>query len=196
MLKIRPVLLVVLCALALVAAGCGDESEPSTADRYAQKAEDEAEKRPAAATADAKPITAEKVEPTAGEANLDTKPKIPKASGAAPKKLVAQDLIVGDGAEAKSGDPVSVQYVGVTYDDNKEFDASWSGSKPGKAFTFTLGQGGVIQGWDQGVVGMKVGGRRKLVIPPDLAYGAQGSPPNIGPNETLVFEIDLKKVGS
>ena len=89
-----------------------------------------------------------------------------------------------------------MQYVGVTYDDNKEFDASWSGSKPGKAFEFTLGEGGVIQGWDQGVVGMKVGGRRKLIIPPDLAYGAQGSPPNIGPNETLVFEVDLKKVGS
>jgi FKBP-type peptidyl-prolyl cis-trans isomerase len=196
MLKIRPVLLLPLCASALVAAGCGDESEPSTADRYAQKAEDEAKKRPASASAEGEPIQAEKVEPTAGEASLDTKPKIPKASGAAPKELVAQDLIVGDGAEAKSGDPVSVQYVGVTYDDNKEFDASWSGSKPGKPFTFTLGQGGVIQGWDQGVVGMKVGGRRKLVIPPDLAYGAQGSPPNIGPNETLVFEIDLKKVGS
>ena len=195
MLKIRPVLLLALCALALVAAGCGDESEPSTADRYAQRAEDEAEKRPAAASA-AKPIQAEKVDPSAGEASLDTKPRIPKASGAAPTELVAQDLIVGAGAEAKSGDPVSVQYVGVTYDDNKEFDASWSGSKPGKAFEFTLGQGGVIQGWDQGVVGMKVGGRRKLVIPPALAYGQQGSPPNIGPNETLVFEIDLKKVGS
>ncbi len=196
MLKIRPVLLLALCALVLVAAGCGDETEPSTADRYAQKAEDEAEKRPASSSAEAKPIQAEKVEPTAGEADLDTKPKIPKASGPAPKELVAQDLIVGNGAEAKSGDPVSVQYVGVTYDDNKEFDTSWSGNKPGKAFEFTLGQGGVIQGWDQGVVGMKVGGRRKLVIPPDLAYGAQGSPPNIGPNETLVFEIDLKKVGS
>jgi FKBP-type peptidyl-prolyl cis-trans isomerase len=196
MLKIRPVVLLALCALALVAAACGDETEPSTADRYAQKAQDEAEKRPASSSAEAKPIEAEKVEPTAGEADLDTKPKIPKASGAAPKELVAQDLIVGEGAEAKSGDPVSVQYVGVTYDDNKEFDASWSGSKPGKPFEFTLGQGGVIAGWDQGVVGMKVGGRRKLVIPPDLAYGQQGSPPNIGPNETLVFEIDLKKVGS
>jgi FKBP-type peptidyl-prolyl cis-trans isomerase len=194
MLKIRPVLLLVLSALALVAAGCGDETEPSTADRYAQKAEDEAEKRPAAA--EAKPIEAEKVEPTAGEADLNRKPKIPKATGAAPKELVAQDLIVGKGAAAKTGDPVSVQYVGVTYDDNKEFDASWSGSKPGKAFEFTLGQGGVIAGWDQGVVGMKEGGRRKLVIPPDLAYGQQGSPPNIGPNETLVFEIDLKKIGN
>jgi FKBP-type peptidyl-prolyl cis-trans isomerase len=194
MLKTRPVVLPALCALALVAAGCGDETEPSTADRYAQRAEDEAAKRPAAA--EAKPIQAEKIEPTAGEADLNTKPKIPKATGAAPKELVAQDLIVGKGAAAKSGDPVSVQYVGVTYDDNKEFDASWNGSKPGKAFEFTLGQGGVIQGWDQGVVGMKVGGRRKLVIPPDLAYGQQGSPPNIGPNETLVFEIDLKKIGS
>src|SRR5688572_20081508 len=98
MLKTRPVVLPALCALALVAAGCGDETEPSTADRYAQRAEDEAAKRPAAA--EAKPIQAEKIEPTAGEADLNTKPKIPKATGAAPKELVAQDLIVGKGAAA------------------------------------------------------------------------------------------------
>jgi peptidylprolyl isomerase len=85
--------------------------------------------------------------------------------------------------------------VGNTFKDNKEFDTSWKGDKPGDPFQFQLGSGNVIQGWDQGVVGMKVGGRRKLVIPPDLAYGAQGSPPKIGANETLVFIIDLKKVG-
>ena len=126
-------------------------------------------------------------------ANISTKPKIPKASGAAPKALKVEDLIEGKGAAAKSGDKVSVRYVGILYDNNKEFDSSW---KRGKApFELTLGQGQVIQGWDQGLVGMKVGGRRRLTIPPDLAYGAQGQPPTIPANSTLVFDVDLTKIG-
>jgi FKBP-type peptidyl-prolyl cis-trans isomerase len=192
MLKIRLLLSLTLAAIAVPVAACGESTEPSTADKLAQKAQEEAEKRPAATPV--KPVKATKVEPTPGESDLDSKPRIPKSSGQPPKELVAQDLIVGDGREAKAGDQVAVQYVGVTFKDNKEFDASWKGGKPGKPFEFQLGAGSVIQGWDRGVVGMKVGGRRKLIIPPDLAYGAQGSPPNIGPNEALVFEIDLKKV--
>ena len=82
--------------------------------------------------------------------------------------------------------------MGVSWSNGKEFDSSW---KRHQTFPFTLGQGSVIQGWDHGVVGMKAGGRRMLVIPPDLAYGASGSPPSIGPNETLVFVIDLRKIG-
>jgi peptidylprolyl isomerase len=192
--KIRPVLLLLaLTACLAVAAGCGDDVEPSAADRAAQQAEDELGKRPAAE--EAEPVEAEKVEPAAGEGDLSTKPRIAKPTGNPPKELVAQDLIVGKGAEAKSGDQVSVQYVGNTFKGNKEFDTSWKGDKPGSPFQFQLGSGNVIQGWDQGVVGMKVGGRRKLIIPPDLAYGAQGSPPKIGANETLVFIVDLKKVG-
>jgi peptidylprolyl isomerase len=191
--KIRPVLLLLALVGYLAVAGCGDDVQPSAADRSAQQAEEELSKRPAAE--EAKAVQAEKVEPAAGEGDLATKPKIAKPTGDPPKELVAQDLIVGNGAEAKSGDQVSVQYVGNTFKDNKEFDTSWKGDKPGDPFKFQLGSGNVIQGWDQGVVGMKVGGRRKLIIPPDLAYGAQGSPPKIGANETLVFIVDLKKVG-
>ena len=105
-----------------------------------------------------------------------------------------QDLIVGKGKRAKSGDTVSVQYVGVLFENGKEFDASWKGGK-GQTFQFPLGGGQVIPGWDQGVVGMKEGGRRKLIIPPDLAYGAQGFPPDIPPNAALIFDVDLVKAG-
>ena len=104
-------------------------------------------------------------------------------------KLVSQDLVVGKGAEAKTGDTVTVHYVG-TLTDGKEFDAS---KKHGKPFTFPLGGGQVIKGWDQGVAGMKIGGKRKLTIPPVLGYGERGSGP-IPPNSTLLFEIELLEV--
>ena len=123
--------------------------------------------------------------------NLDTKPKIEASTGTPPTSLEKEDIVVGDGAEAKEGDTVSVQYVGALYDTGKEFDASWDRGEP---FEFTLGSGQVIKGWDEGVAGMKVGGRRKLIIPPDLGYGAQGSPPTIPANATLVFVIDLESV--
>jgi peptidylprolyl isomerase len=121
-----------------------------------------------------------------------TKPTVTVPSGNPPTALEKKDLIVGKGAEATAGKKVTVQYVGVSYSTKKEFDASWDRGQP---FAFTLGQGDVIKGWDQGVPGMKVGGRRQLVIPPDLAYGARGAAPVIGPNETLVFVIDLVSVG-
>ena len=95
----------------------------------------------------------------------------------------------GPGCEGRRQRPV--QYVGVAQSTGKQFDASWD---RGQAFDFPLGQGEVIPGWDEGIVGMKVGGRRQLTIPPDQAYGAQGAPPDIGPNETLVFVVDLKKI--
>jgi peptidylprolyl isomerase len=125
--------------------------------------------------------------------DLKSKPKVPKATGAAPKELQGSDVVDGSGAEAKAGDKVSVQYVGTLFNGGKQFDASWDNGK--KPFEFTVGQGQVIQGWDQGIPGMKVGGRRVLVIPPDLAYGATGSPPTIPANAPLVFVVDLKKVG-
>jgi peptidylprolyl isomerase len=86
---------------------------------------------------------------------------------------------------------VQVQYVGVSFKTGEQFDASWDRGEP---FVFQLGAGQVIPGWDQGIQGMKVGGRRRLVIPPDMAYGSRGSPPSIGPNETLVFVVDLLAV--
>jgi FKBP-type peptidyl-prolyl cis-trans isomerase len=114
-----------------------------------------------------------------------TAPAVPDAP------LKAEDLVVGKGAEAKAGDTVTVHYVG-TLTDGKEFDAS---RKHGdKGFEFQLGAGRVIKGWDQGVAGMKVGGKRKLTIPPGLGYGARGAPPVIPPNATLVFEVELLAV--
>jgi peptidylprolyl isomerase len=123
--------------------------------------------------------------------NLNAKPQVTVPAGDAPKKLEEIEVVEGDGAEAKSGDKVTVQYVGVGYDSEEEFDSSWSRNEP---FSFGLGAGEVIAGWDQGVAGMKVGGRRELIIPANLAYGPAGSPPTIGPNETLIFVIDLLAV--
>lgn len=114
-------------------------------------------------------------------------PAIPFPSGPAPKRLVVRDLKAGTGAVAKPGDLVTVNYVGASLSTKKVFDQSY-GREP---FIFGLGASQVIKGWDQGVAGMRVGGRRLLVIPPALGYGAQGQPPDIGPNETLVFVVDL-----
>ena len=119
-------------------------------------------------------------------------PTIKLPTGSAPTHMVVKDLRTGSGAAAKSGDQVSVQYIGVLYDNGSKFDSSYDHGQP---FSFKLGGGQVIPGWDQGVAGMKVGGRRELIIPPSLAYGAQGQPPTIPPNATLVFVIDLVKVG-
>jgi peptidylprolyl isomerase len=159
-------LIISLCvALALAVAGCGDSDDSSTQGTEATTTEQ-----------------------SGANANLNTKPKVTVPDDPAPKKLEETEIVEGDGAEAKSGDKVTVQYVGVGYDSKEEFDSSWSRNEP---FTFTLGAGEVIPGWDQGVAGMKVGGRRELTIPANLAYGPTGSPPVIGPNETLIFVVDL-----
>jgi peptidylprolyl isomerase len=120
-----------------------------------------------------------------------TKPVVKPPKGAPPKKLEVKDLVEGSGEEAKSGDELTLDYVGVDYKSGKEFDSSWSRHEP---FSFTLGNSEVIPGWDQGLEGMKVGGRRELIIPPQLAYGSAGSPPAIPPNETLIFVVDLHEV--
>jgi peptidylprolyl isomerase len=172
-------------------AGCGSSKDESAADRSAAKAEEEAKSQ--------KPIpepkapTSPKVAPTAGEGDINTKPTVPKGAGAAPTTLKAETLIAGSGPEIKNGQQATVQYVGVLFKNGKQFDTSWGKGK--QPFQFTIGSGQVIPGWDQGVLGMKVGERRRLTIPADLAYGAQGSPPKIGPNEPLIFDIDLKKIG-
>ena len=120
------------------------------------------------------------------------RPHIPKPTGSPPRRLVKEDIVKGKGAPAKPGDTLTVQYVGVTFSTGEEFDASWDRGQP---YNLALGQGKVIQGWDRGLVGMRKGGRRMLTIPPELAYGTQGYPPLIGPNETLVFAVDLEKIG-
>jgi peptidylprolyl isomerase len=124
-------------------------------------------------------------------AERQEKPDVESPDGAPPTDLVVEDIEEGDGPTAEQGDEVVVDYVGVDYDSGKEFDASFGAPEP---FEFALGGGMVIPGWDEGVEGMRVGGRRELIIPPDLAYGAQGQPPAIKPNATLVFVIDLLEV--
>lgn len=116
------------------------------------------------------------------------KPKVEVPKGPAPDKLQIEDIVEGEGEEAENGDKVSVQYVGVLYKNGKEFDSNWGSGEP---FEVELGAGQVIPGWDQGLVGMKVGGTRKLIIPADLAYGKEGSPPTIPPNSPLVFVVEL-----
>jgi peptidylprolyl isomerase len=116
------------------------------------------------------------------------KPEIDFPGGEPPKNLEITDVWEGDGAVAKAGDTVAVHYVGVAYSTGEEFDASWNRGEP---LQFRLGVGQVIAGWDQGVQGMKVGGRRQLIIPPDLAYGDRGAAGAIAPGETLIFVCDL-----
>ena len=116
------------------------------------------------------------------------KPEIDFPGGNPPADLEIKDLKVGDGPEAKPGHTVTVHYVGVSFSTGEEFDASWNRNQ---TFEFPLGGGRVIGGWDQGVAGMKVGGRRQLIIPPHLGYGQRGAPPRIKPNETLIFVVDL-----
>jgi peptidylprolyl isomerase len=119
------------------------------------------------------------------------RPQIPKPEGDVPFDLVIEDIVVGDGAEATSGKKVSVHYVGVAFSTGDEFDASWNRGRP---FEFKLGKGQVIPGWDAGVQGMRVGGRRKLTIPSAMAYGARGAGGAIKPHEPLVFVVDLLDV--
>jgi peptidylprolyl isomerase len=119
------------------------------------------------------------------------RPQIDKPEGDVPFELGIEDLVAGDGAEAVSGSKVSVHYVGVAFSDGEEFDASWNRAQP---FEFKLGKGQVIPGWDQGVQGMRVGGRRKLTIPSAMAYGARGAGSAIKPHEPLVFVVDLLSV--
>ncbi len=122
----------------------------------------------------------------------DTKPTVVIPAGPPPGQLLIEDIEIGDGAEAVTGRPVNVHYVGVSWSTGQEFDSSWSRNE---LFSFSLGAGQVISGWDQGVSGMKVGGRRRLTIPPHLGYGERGAGGVIGPDETLVFVVDLFDAG-
>ena len=183
--------LVLTLVVALFAAGCGDSKDESLADKSAAKAEQEAKNQKP--IPEPEPISSPTVQPTPGEADINKKPTVPKGSGSPPTALKAETLIAGSGPAIKSGQQATVNYVGVLFKDGKEFDSSWGKGK--QPFQFALGGGQVIPGWDQGVLGMKVGERRRLTIPAELAYGAQGSPPKIGPNEALIFDVDLKKIG-
>jgi peptidylprolyl isomerase len=124
-----------------------------------------------------------------GAEDLGSKPTVTVDTTAQPPgELVSDDLVIGDGQEIQPGDTANVQYVGVSWSTGREFDASWD--RGGRPFSFPVGAGRVIAGWDQGVTGMRAGGRRLLVIPPDLGYGDRGAGGVIAPGETLVFAVD------
>ena len=123
--------------------------------------------------------------------DLKKKPALTLPGGTAPTALGVTDIVPGTGIVVKPGDQIEVQYVGVAWSTKKQFDASWDRNEP---TTFSIGTGAVIKGWDEGLVGMKAGGRRQLVIPGSLAYGPAGRPGSIGPDETLVFVVDMISV--
>jgi peptidylprolyl isomerase len=182
--------LIPLLALAAVAiAGCGGSSKAAGIQLAPSGGATQA--AITAATTTATTPTSTVTTPKGGP--LSKKPTVTVPSGAAPTKLVTKDLITGTGATAKTGDTVTVNYVGVLYKGGKEFDSSWSRNQ---TFTTPLSNGSVIPGWVQGIPGMKVGGRRMLIIPPGLAYGKAGSGSAIPPNSTLVFVVDLLSVSS
>lgn len=168
---------VAVLALAAGTLACGDEPEKASEDPAAESTTS------APPTTEAKPSDLK---------DLAVKPIIEKPSGEAPKELVKEDIVVGTGAESKANSLVVVDYVGNSWSTGVEFDSSWDRGQP---FDLTLGTGSVIKGWDEGLVGMKVGGRRKLTIPADLAYGEQSPSEDIKPNETLVFVVDLRYSG-
>jgi peptidylprolyl isomerase len=187
----RPLALAATLALAAAIAGCGGSGESSkigvgVESDTASVPHAAGEKITSTPTAPTSPTASTAKTPTSGP--LSTQPRVTPPGGAAPTQLVTKEIIKGTGPEAKAGESVTVNYVGVLFHGGKEFDASWKRSEP---FTFTLGRGQVIKGWDEGVAGMKVGGRRELIIPSELAYGKTGSPPTIPPNAPLVFVVDL-----
>jgi peptidylprolyl isomerase len=164
---------ILLLCLALAAASCGDDDSSSGSSSNGSSADGASSAQSPA------------------EAAKRNKPAVSIPTGGPPTELAEEDLIEGSGASAKAGDQVTVHYVGVGFNSRDEFDASWGRGEP---FSFQLGVGEVIQGWDQGIAGMKAGGQRQLTIPAKLAYGESGFPPAIKPNEALVFVVDLLDV--
>jgi peptidylprolyl isomerase len=176
----RPLMLLAGVATCLVIAGCGSSSS-SGGSSITVGAENKAlEKELLSSKAAPTPKT-----PTSGP--LSKEPAVTKPTGPAPSKLVIKDIVKGTGAEAKLGESITVNYVGYLYKTGKVFDASWTRGEPS---TFTLETGSLIAGWTQGIPGMKVGGRRELIIPASLAYGEKGTS-GIPANSPLVFVIDL-----
>jgi peptidylprolyl isomerase len=174
--------------LAVVTAACG-----STGSKVGSSASNPTTSTPASTAAPAGTVGAIPQADRSPAGVFGKKPTVVVPAGPPPSGLEAADLIAGKGAAAQAGQNVTVQYVGVSYTLKKQFDASWDRNQP---FSFPLGQGQVIRGWDVGVVGMKVGGRRELIIPPSMAYAANPPPgAAIAANDTLIFVVDLVSIG-
>jgi peptidylprolyl isomerase len=180
--------LILVLVLAAGAVACGEDDEPASGSGAAPTETPPSETPPPPSETQPADVAA-----LADEVpkNLERKPRVPALEGEPPAELVTEDIVKGQGPAAKPGDRLRMQYVGVSWSTNEEFDASWDRGEP---FEFQLGAGMVIPGWDQGLVGMRRGGRRLLAIPPDMGYGPQGQPPVIAPNETLVFVVDLERI--
>ena len=170
--RLLATLVALLAALTLVACGDDDGNDDSAATQATEQPAPETE--------------------AADLTDTSVKPEVPKPSGSPPRSLQKEDIVKGKGPAVQNGDTVTMHYVGIAFSTGEQFDASWDRGVP--LDPFQLGTGQVIPGWDRGILGMRAGGRRKLVIPPEQAYGAQGSGP-IGPNETLIFVVDLLKIG-
>jgi peptidylprolyl isomerase len=177
MTKTRHLIIPLLAVAAAGLAGCGGSSKAAGVELAPQAGSTEAAVPPTPKV----------------PAALAKKPVVTVPTGPAPTKLVTKDLVVGTGQTVKAGQTVTVNYVGDLYKTGKEFDSSW---KTGQPATFPLTAGGVIAGWVQGIPGMKVGGRRELIIPAALAYGKTGRPPTIPANSPLVFVVDLLSISS
>jgi peptidylprolyl isomerase len=173
---LRPLLILIAVVAVLGAAACGDDDDSSNGGSGDEATQEQA---------------TETVPSEDALKDTTTKPVIPKPTGSPPRKLVKQDIVKGKGPAAKPGDTVTVNYVGVNFSNGQEFDASWDS---GATFPVQLGAGMVIEGWDKGLVGIRKGGRRMLTIPPEMGYGAEGYPPDIPPNETLVFVVDAVSI--
>lgn len=188
-MRIRTATAALLTVAALGASACGDELG---ADQIAEFATSPEAATTTTTTTTATPASSgETIQEIEISKDLTQKPEIPKPAGEPPTALYQRDIVEGNGNAAKPGDQLTVQYVGVNYATGEQFDASWDGGEP---FPFELGSQAVIAGWDEGVVGMKEGGRRLLVIPSNLAYGQEGQG-TIPADATLMFVIDLKSIG-
>ena len=170
---LRAVLILIAVVAVLGVSACGDDDDSATPAQEQTSADTET-----TPSEDALKDTA-------------VKPEIPKPTGTPPRKLVTEDIVKGKGPGAKPGNTVTVKYVGVNFSNGQEFDSSWDS---GATFPVQVGAGMVIEGWDKGLVGIRKGGRRMLTIPPEMGYGAEGYPPDIPPNETLVFVVDAVSI--
>jgi peptidylprolyl isomerase len=181
-MRTKLITLTLAVVLSAGVAACGEDDEPAGSGTGSQE------------TATPTPT------PTAAAAGIEaivqgigkdtkSKPEVPAPEGDPPPELVIRDIVRGKGPKAKAGDELTMQYVGISWSNGEQFDASWDrGAEP---FAFQLGAGMVIPGWDQGLVGLRKGGRRLLIIPPEMGYGPNGTPDGtIAPNETLIFVVD------